>query len=514
MKTPLFSKLLQAWALARAQQQPDGHIEAFLANQASRRRFLKTSLQTGLVAGLGGAQSLFPVYQGAFKPKVVVVGAGLSGLTAAHYLRKKGIDPIVYESDKRMGGRIKSSHRFDNGQLYTELGAEFINSNHKDMFRLIRELGLKNKVLDTFDDKLNGREWLYVRGQKYSLLDLVQELNAIYPQIIADKSRLHIPDQSAKFDQISIADYIDRMPVSLWVQSLLNSAFTGENGLETSEQSALIFLTTFGAKTNAFNPFGESDERYKIIGGNEQIITALAQKVDTDIRFEHRLEGVLENSNGSVSLTFNQGGGRLLEETADAVILTLPFTILRNIDFAVSVCDEKCQAIQELSYGANTKFILETKQRIWREAGSLGFLLNEVVHNGWDSSQLQHNNSGTGTYTVFLGGEEAQKAALGTEARQLSRCMPVLNQAFPGFEGACTGQNQLVYWPGNPHVYASYSCFSIGQMTRFAGQAFAPVGNIFFAGEHCSDDFWGYMNGAAETGRKAAELVLKKALRQ
>jgi monoamine oxidase len=501
--------------LARAHQQhPDGHIEEILAHQASRRRFLKTSLQTGLVAGIGGPQVLLPFYQGAFKPKVVIVGAGLSGLTAAHYLRKKGIDPVIYESDKRMGGRIKSTHRFGNGQLYTELGAEFIDSNHKDLFHLIRDLGLKNKVMDTFDDKLDGREWLYVRGQKYSLLDLVQELNSVYPQIIADKNRLHIPEESAKFDQISVADYIDRMPVSLWVQSLLNSAFTGENGLETSEQSALIFLTAFGAKTNAFNPFGESDERYKIMGGNEQIITALAQKVGADIRFEHRLEGVRENADGSVRLTFNQGGGRSLDETVDAVILTLPFTILRNIDFAVSVCDEKCQAIQELSYGANTKFILETNQRIWRAGGSLGFMFNEVVHNGWDSSQMQNGNSGTGTYTVFLGGEEAKKAAVGTEARQLSRCMPVLNQAFPGFEHAYSGQNQLAYWPGNPHVYASYSCFSIGQITRFAGQAFAPVGNIYFAGEHCSDDFWGYMNGAAETGRKAAELVLKKALRQ
>ena len=63
-------------------------------------------------------------------------------------------------------------------------------------------------------------------------------------------------------------------------------------------------------------------------------------------------------------------------------------------------------------------------------------------------------------------------------------------------------------WIEYPHVKASYSCYKTGQWTTMAGLQIQPIGNFFFAGEHCSENFQGFMNGAAETGRKVAEMVL------
>ncbi|MFN9114321.1 MAG: FAD-dependent oxidoreductase, partial [Bacteroidota bacterium] len=78
----------------------------------------------------------------------------------------------------------------------------------------------------------------------------------------------------------------------------------------------------------------------------------------------------------------------------------------------------------------------------------------------------------------------------------------------PGFREAATGKTELAYWPGHPLVKGSYSYYKPGQYSSFGRIAAESVGNILFAGEHTSSAWWGFMNGAVETGRKAAEDVI------
>jgi monoamine oxidase len=81
-----------------------------------------------------------------------------------------------------------------------------------------------------------------------------------------------------------------------------------------------------------------------------------------------------------------------------------------------------------------------------------------------------------------------------------------MDAALPGAAGAFIGRSSRMAWPQNPFMRGSYSCFGPGQWFGLAG-AFAPVGRVVFAGEHTSEEFSGYMNGAAESGRIAAETV-------
>ena len=111
---------------------------------------------------------------------------------------------------------------------------------------------------------------------------------------------------------------------------------------------------------------------------------------------------------------------------------------------------------------------------------------------------------------MYYGGERGRTAVRGTEQEQLAHCLPELEGAFPGLRQSLTGKMELAAWPSNPFIGASYSCFSVGQATQFSGAAAAPVRNLFFAGEHCSIDYWGFMNGGAETGRLVARTMLKK----
>lgn len=520
MKTPLLSALRQAFLISSQADPKNGlTAEEAIAEQArhtvSRRQFLKTTGQAGLVMGVGGAFVGNDWLRRAFddKEKIAIVGAGLAGLAAGIYLNNAGVKATLFEADKRAGGRVKSAHVFDGGKLTTEFGAEFIDTVHEDMFALLKMTDLEGKWLDMNTDTLPERDTFFIEGRRRTLADLVAELNPVYHRIARDKKHMKRTRCEAKFDRMSMAEYLQQLPISPWMRTLIEAAFIGENGREAGEQSALNLLGVFATEKNKFTPFGESDERFKVIGGNDQIPRRLAEKLEGQIRFGHKLMAVKEKSNGSITLSFSDDG-KTVEESFDAVVLAIPFTVLREVHLDLELPPIKKRVIQELGYGTNIKYILETRERAWRKNGAQGYLFNEVISNGWDSSQLQQGNQGVGAYTVFYGGQQGKTATRGTESAQHARCVPVLDTIFPGTQAALTGKEELVAWPTNPFVKASYSCFGPGQVTAFEGQAAAPVRNLYFAGEHCSADWWGFMNGAAETGRLAAQALLAKMKKQ
>jgi len=515
MRTILSSSLRRAFRLAQiANFQKDKTFDDLLAEQerfaASRRQFLKTTVQAGAVLGLGGTSLAGYFLENFDKPKykIAIVGAGMAGLSAGYFLRRKGVQATIFEGDKRAGGRIKSAHIFDNGKLTTEIGAEFIDTSHSEMLFFARMLGLEPKLMDVETDKFGERDAFFFENRHRNLREVLAEFKDVYPRIMADQKKLE-GRYAAELDKISMADYIEKLPVSDWIKKMLHAAYLGENGMEPARQSAANLLSIFEIRDDKFFPFGASDERFKVIGGNEQIPQGLAKILEPQIRYEHKLLSLRENGNKSLTLTFSQNGSTK-EETFDLVIMTLPFTILRDLDVKMDLPPLKRRVIAELGYGANTKFVVETKERTWRKAGYRGYLFNEQIPNGWDSTQLQQGNEGVGTFTCFFGGDRARAAARGTEKEQLAYVLPALDGAFPGTGASLTGNMELAHWPANPFVKASYSCFSVGQITDFEGAAFEPVRRLYFAGEHCSADFWGFMNGAAETGRRAAEKVLKK----
>ena len=149
------------------------------------------------------------------------------------------------------------------------------------------------------------------------------------------------------------------LAVSTWVKKMLHAAYLGENGLEPAEQSAANLLSIFEIKNDKFYPFGPSDERFKVIGGNEQIPKAIANLLEGQIRYEHRLTALRENANKSITLTFAENGATR-EETFDVVIMTLPFTILREIEMKMELPPLKQRVIRELGYGTNSKSVSYT----------------------------------------------------------------------------------------------------------------------------------------------------------
>lgn len=445
-------------------------------------------------------------------PRIAIVGAGIAGLNAAYLLRQAGYQATVYEASKRIGGRIRTSHGDIAPGLITELGGEFIDSTHFDMLALAKAFGLP--LLDTeIGNERSLKTMFFFNERCYSEEQVIAEFKPLATAIARDAARLSPnitarahSSTDAEFDAISLSEYLDRIGATGWIRNLINAAYATEYGLDAGELSCVNLLSMIDATVkDEFKIFGESDERFKIQGGNNRITEALARPIEQHIQFEHRLVSIRPNGKG-FRLAFATPG-KTISVDPDWVILTLPFTLLREVEMGNMLPPIKRSAVHTLGYGTNAKLVVGVDKRIWREQGYSGECYSDkVFQTGWDASRLQSGPGGV--YTFYLGGKAGIEIGDGTPEKRSQELSAALDQVYPGFNLNRTDTSLRIHWPSEPFSLGAYSCFRPGQWTQFNGEIGRRIGNLLFAGEHCSTEFQGYMNGAAETGRVAAQTII------
>jgi monoamine oxidase len=520
-RTPLFAALRRAVRLAAAADTPGAppvdELIDLRRERLTRRRFLQT---TAAVAAAAGARTLIgplgPHVLGAPAPstaRVAIVGGGIAGLTAAHYLRAAGVRATVYEATTRAGGRMFSIRDAIAPGLVTEFGGEFINSDHEDVLALVKAFGLE--LMDMQGPGEAGRKDAYsFGGRHYAETDVVAAFRPIARRIAADAGRLEEridfrhAGGAATLDKLSLAEYLRRVGATGWLGRLLEIAYVTEFGLDAGEQSALNFITLVGTDlSHGFEIVGDSDERYKVRGGNQQIPLALARRLEGQVVYGHRLTAVRPRGR-AIALTFDQRGAGSSDVIADLVILAVPFTMLREVEIGLDLPAVKKRAIRELGYGTNAKLMVGLLERPWRAGGYSGSSYSDAGFQlCWDNSRGQPGP--VGGMTLFSGGTPGLAVGQGTVEEQTARLVPGVDRVFPGVAGARGEKAARWHWPTYPFTKGSYACYRPGQWTGIRGAEGMRVGNLLFAGEHCSLEFQGYMNGGAETGRLAAEAALR-----
>ncbi len=483
----------------------------------SRRRFLENAGKAALIGGLvpklvlpGGA------WGRALSPRIAIVGGGIAGLHALHILKKGGLDATVYESSNRTGGRIFSVTDAMGPNTWTEFGGEFIDTNHADMWRLAEEFDLELMDFAQPSEAKLVKEAFFFNGQHYSLAQVVEEFRGFAPRMQADIDKLDdeisykAKNRAAKkFDRIPLSQYLEQIGASGWVKRLIEVAYESEYGLSPDVQSSLNLLLLISTETpnGEWEIFGESDERYKVRNGNQQIPNALAERYANHLEMGLALEAI--RAKGSAYALYFSGMTEPV--VADYVILTIPFTVLRKLDLKLEMPKVKRRCINELGYGTNSKLMLGMKRHAWREQGYSGLCYSDNgIPNGWDNAQLQTADDQTAGLSILFGGMLGINLGYGTQEQQKDKHLKLWEKIFPGATEAFNGKTARMDWPTYPHALGSYVCPTVGQYTTIGGAEQMPLGNVFFAGEHCGGDFAGFMNGAAQSGREAAEAVLMK----
>ncbi|MEO6568377.1 MAG: FAD-dependent oxidoreductase, partial [Opitutaceae bacterium] len=337
--TPLANQL-RNFVAANARIKASGTLsEASFSERSAtltRRGFVQ---RAGVAMAALAAAPLLPAAKTKPRAKVVVVGAGLAGLTCAYRLKQAGLDATIYEANTRLGGRCWTNRNdFLDGQT-AEHGGELIDQGHTSIRQLAQELRLPLDNLLAAEP--NGTEpFFYFNGEKYSYRDATRDLKGIWQKLHRDLSEAGYPTlyykstaRGQQLDHMSITDWINEtVPGGAQSQlgRLLNVAYTIEYGAECDQQSALSLLYLLGYNSpGQFSIFGASNEKYRVRGGNDQIVSALTTPLGSHIYTGSPLVAVRQTAAGTFVLTF-QNGGSIFEVPADKVVLALPFSILRT----------------------------------------------------------------------------------------------------------------------------------------------------------------------------------------
>jgi monoamine oxidase len=509
----------------------------------SRKEFLRRTGAAGaVIATAGPAGALVRTARASASPRIAIVGGGIAGLTTALTLQDGGVSSTVYEAHpSRVGGRMHSDWTefpgyWANGQA-GELCGELIDTGHKTILHLAQRFRLG--TVDLLGAEPNGSEETYRFFDSYYPKDQAdRDFQPVHQALQGDVQAASYPTTYQIHTDAGIA--LDNMSVYEWIESrvpgghsspfgmLLDVAYNIEYGAESTDQSALnlVYLLGFQASPGNVALFGASDERFHIVGGNTLLPYAIRDAIvsaqgSAAVRMGWRMTSVRRNADGTITLRFDTPGGNQTV-TADHVVLCMSFPVLRTLDYSRAGFDSlKRTAITRLGAGSNSKIHAQFKSRLWNTQGPWGLsngssYADTGYQNTWDVTRGQAG--ATGILVDYTGGDIAGSlrasvpyatAANSQVAVYAQRFLDQLEPVFPGITARWNGKATLSNPMLDPNLLCSYSYWKVGQYHTFGGYEGRRQGNIHFAGEHCSQDFQGYMEGGASEGVRAAGEILE-----
>ena len=431
---------------------------------------------------------------------------------------KAGISARLYEGRRRIGGRVFTRTDFPIEHSWVEMGGQLVNSDHADMLALIKEFGLE--LID--GQALGGIDQAVRNRQLVAQTDLASALGPIAAQIAQDSERLDADwvANAPAIDALSVAAYLDRHDNLLGdpaVRRLLEQSIRTEYGAEPDQASALQLLWNLPTVDGeAYEVLGNSDERYVVKGGSQRVTDALAQAHADRIVTGRKLVALAPADNGGVTLRFVDGYSR----TVDRVILAVPAGLLGAIAHGGLLTPDWHAFAREVRLGANEKLNAVYDAKPWTETpmgidGATWDLSDEARFSEvWECTGGQ--TAPQGVLSWYLGGKQTE-ALGGGDLR--ARLEAAAGRAMGDLGGAANAYAARTGWGGDPLSGGAYVSFAPGQLTRYAGLLWveeddgsvsqaAHSGPIVLAGEHLSDAWPGYMNGAAQTGRLAAQAII------
>ena len=536
-RTPLLSKFQRLFDDFEEADRSGRTVEAVQEERRklslTRRDFLKVTGATVGAAAFSGALGAFA----AQPPRIAIIGGGISGLNAALTLQDAGYASIVYEASNRVGGRMHSDTKSWDQLQTSEHCGELIDSGHKTIIGLAQRFNIPK--VDLLAAEPNGStETDYFFKQYYTTTQENYDFNAVWNNLKKDVNAASYPTLWNLYTKAGWD--LDHMSIYEWIESrvpgghkssmgqLLDVAYNIEYGAVTTDQSSLnlVYLLGFNPVPGNFSIFGKSDERYHLVGGNEQLPIKIWSALPTkNVQLNTALTGIAVNADGSYDLTLkNLITTTTLTSTVDRVILAIPFSILRGLNYQSAGFEpRKITAITQLGYGQNCKLQLQFTNRYWNQPGVWGIgngatYSDTGYQNTWDVTRGQDGTAGIlvdytggGVPLASFGGDPTDPMVV---ARFAKTFLKQIEPVFPGITKQWNGKATLDVPLTNPFLLGSYSYWKVGQYTQFSGYEKArqpdPVrGKCHFAGEHCSQDFQGFMEGGASEGARAANEILQ-----
>jgi monoamine oxidase len=432
--------------------------------------------------------------------RVLVAGAGLAGLAAARDLVINGADVIIVEARNRVGGRTWTIRNGFAASQHAEAGGDMIDDSQTEIRQLAQELGL------TFTHILRSG-FGYVRSDGAGRTRIVSRAGARGWDRLADQvktlTRPYLLTER-RWDS-PVATVLGRRSVAQWLDEIdadddLRATAVGLRGFflaDPDELSLLALVDQF-----ASNDTPGAGKMYRINGGNDRLATALAASLGERLRLN--TEVVAVSHRGREVRVSVKNGRAVSQVTRDYMIFAVPTTLLRRLPISPALPVQQHDAIARLKYGRGTKTLLQFSRRFWRVAGRPRAFGSPLPFGAlWDANEEQRGRPGI---LSLLAGGNASEATQSIIAKEGTSAL-VGSLEWLGARQADFITSHQTVWEADPWARGGYAVFDPAYDPALRSWLARPFGRLFFAGEHTSIRWQGYMNGAIESGRRAASEI-------
>lgn len=445
--------------------------------------------------------------------KVIVVGAGMAGLVAAHELQRAGHDPLILEGRHRVGGRLYTLREPFSDGLYAEVGGMRIPRSHGLTMAYIEKFGLRVTPF-TMD---NPNAYYHIGGRTLR----IAEANA-NPSLLGFDTAAHEQGQTAgRLWEKALQPLLDKLKTegeSAWeaitahYDQYSTREFLELNGWSESaiEMFGLLLNQEAVLNSSFLELFREDAGGYytdmvEIEGGMDRLPYAFLPGLRSRIRFGAKMTAIDQTPN-NVIIHYHTASGHH-QVSGDYAILTVPFPVLRHVETIQPFSRAKQRAIRQLHYDASAKILFQCRRRFWEEDDQIfggGTITDLPVRNVYYPDHGRETGRGV-ILASYTWSEDAQRWGSLSPADRIAQALENVALIHPQIrEEFEVGASQM--WHDDEFAGGAFALFDPGQQTLLHHHIIAPEGRIHFAGEHASLAH-AWIQGAIESGLRAAREI-------
>jgi monoamine oxidase len=430
--------------------------------------------------------------------QLIVVGAGLAGLSTTQQARQHGSSSILLEASSRIGGRAFTRRDVFPGATL-DMGGEFIGSNHPRWMGYAKEFGLKLEEIEW-----PATAWAEMEGKLYegeALRELNAQVEALSEQMteaarnVDDEKPWETPG-AAELDRLSLAEAVNsRLAASEPGKRRFLNAFHQSEAGPPERISWLGQLAVI--KGHGLERYWEETEMYRCADGAGRLTERLAATLpDDSIQLKTPVTKISISGDGVVA---ESADGRRWE--GDWLVLTIPPSQWRKIEF-----DPPLPTHEPLAVGAVSKEFIALKTEFW-QPGPSPLATCDSPRGGLSLTSPLRNDNSTACLLWFVAGTPAERLHEIPNAEREERLSEALAPRLPQLADNWQGWFAKD-WAAEPFFDGGYSYAQLGKITSWGPSLYEGIGRLQFAGEFASFRFTGYMEGALETAERVCRRIL------